>query len=102
MLTPLFDGILFIFVDDLKKGFFQKTTKWGFQLRGTSDDSAKNGRWGKVVAVGPDVPAEEVENGTFIFIEPLMWTKGVKHDEVEVWKTDATKVMAVSDDYPED
>ena len=96
MLTPLFDGILFIFVDDLKKGFFQEQTDWGFEIHGNSDNSAKNGRWGKVVAVGPDVDEEDIENGTFIFVEPLMWTKGVKHDDVEVWKTDSSKVMAVS------
>lgn len=100
MLTPLFDGILFIFVDDLKKGLFQEQTDWGFDLIGTSDNSTKNGRWGKVVAVGPDVPEEDIENGTFIFVEPLMWTKGVKHDDVEVWKTDVSKVMAVSQQYP--
>ncbi len=99
MLTPLFDSILFIFVDDLRKGFFQEKTDWGFELQASPDNSTKSGRWGKVVAVGPDV-SDDVDSGTFIFVEPLMWTKGIKHDGVEVWKTDVTKVLAVSNDYP--
>ena len=95
MLTPLFDGILFVFEDDVKKGFFQEETDWGFKIQGNPDNSAKHGRWGKVVAVGPDVKPEDVENGDSIFVEPLMWTKGIKHDGIQVWKTDITKVMAV-------
>lgn len=100
MLKPLFDGILFIFIDDLKKGFFEEKTDWDFKMLGSHDNSAKAGRWGKVVAVGPDVKEDDIENGTFIFVEPLMWTKGVKHDDIEVWKTDVSKVMAVSEHYP--
>jgi hypothetical protein len=100
MLKPLFDGILFIFVDDLNKGFFEEKTDWDFKILGSSDNSAKAGRWGKVLAIGPDVPADEINSDTFIFVEPLMWTKGVKHDDTEVWKTDVTKVMAVTQDFP--
>ena len=100
MLTPLFDGILFVFTDELKKGHFQEKTDWDFQLIGNHDNSAKSGRWGKVLSVGPDVPSEEVVNGSYIFIEPLMWTKGIKHDGIEIWKTDITKVMAVSEEFP--
>jgi len=97
MLQPLFDGILFVFVDDFKKGFFQEQTDWGFKIHGNSDNSAKSGRWGKVLAVGPDVRPEDVQNGSLIFVEPLMWTKGVKHDDVTVWKTDISRVLVVAE-----
>lgn len=99
MLTPLFDGILFVFVEDFKKGIFKEETDWGFTL-GNTDETAKMGRWAKVMSVGPDISPDDLEVGIFIFIEPLMWTKGITHDGVDVWKTDISKVMAVSHAYP--
>ena len=100
MLKPLFDGILFVFLDDFKKGFFQEETDWGFKIGATTDNSAQEARWAKVLAVGPDVPEEDVKKGTYVMIEPLMWTRGVENDGVQVWKTDFSKVMLISEEYP--
>lgn len=100
MLTPLFNGILFVFLDDFKKGRFQEKTDWGFHIPGDHENTSKQGRWGKVLAVGPDVRSEDVETGDYIFVEPLMWTQGIEHDDTQVWKTDSTKVMLVSKEQP--
>lgn len=100
MLTPIRNGILFVFTDTLKGKFFQETTDWGLNIVGGHENTAKAGRWGKVLAVGPEVDHEDVTSGTYIFIEPLMWTVGFKHDGVQIWKTDITKVLAVSEQLP--
>jgi hypothetical protein len=100
MITPLFNGILFIFADDFRGGLFQEKTDWGFEVRGDHSNTSKEARWGKVVAVGPDVSEEDVQKGNYIYIEPLMWTKGIVHDGVNIWKTDLTKVMLVSEEIP--
>ena len=100
MITPLFNGILFIFADDFKNGLFQEKTDWGFEIKGGHQNSSKEGRWGKVVALGPDISEEDIKKGDFIFVEPLMWTRGIKHDDMDIWKTDSTKVMLVSEEIP--
>lgn len=101
MLVPLRNGILFIFLDNVKQGSFQETTSWGFQLSSTSDDSAKKARWAKVLAIGEEVSKDSgIKVGTYICIEPLMWTEGMRYDGIQVWRTDETKVMLVSDEAP--
>jgi len=100
MLTPLFDSILFVFLDDFKRGFFREETDWGFKIGATTDNSTQAARWAKVLSVGPDVPEDDVKKGTYILVEPLMWTKGVKNDGLDVWKTDISKVMLVSEEIP--
>ena len=100
MITPLFNGILFVFTDDFKGGLFQEKTDWGFEVKGGHQNTTQEGRWGKVLAIGPDVSEDDIQKGDFIFVEPLMWTKGIEHDGVQVWKTDSDKVMLVSEEYP--
>lgn len=100
MITPLFNGILFIFNEDFSRGFFQEKTDWGFEIRGGHKNSSQEGRWGKVVALGPEVTEEDMCIGDYIYIEPLMWTKGIKHDGIDIWKTDSNKVLLVSQEKP--
>ena len=97
MIEPLRNGILFTFVDGVSGGYFVEKTDWGFQLNaGDHESSSQNGRWAKVLARGPEVP-DDIKNGAYIFIEPLMWTDGFEFDGVKVWRTNADKVMLVSD-----
>jgi len=96
MIEPIRDGILFVFIDNIKGKFFKESTNWGFDIIGDSDNSASSGRWGKIVALGPDVNAQNITKDDYIFIEPLMWTEGLMHDGVKIWKTDESKVMATS------
>jgi len=101
MLTPLRDGILFIFLDEASSAGFREKTNWGFQLLTNSDRTNGDPRWGKVVALGEDLKDnEDVKNGSFVLIEPLMWTLGMTYDGTKVWKTDISKILAVSDELP--
>ena len=100
MLQPLNKDILFIFTDKVKNGTFKESTDWGLEMVENHDRTAKQGRWGKVVAVGPNVDREEVPPSGWIFIEPLMWSRGATIDGIKIWKTDASKVMLISDEMP--
>jgi len=100
MLQPLNKDILFIFTDKIKNNLFKESTDWGFEIVENHDRTAKQGRWAKIVAVGPDVDREEIPPSGWIFIEHLMWSRGFSHEKVKVWKTDASKVMLVSDEHP--
>lgn len=94
---PLDDGILFVFLDVTYGGMFEDRSEMGIILGRSHQTSAQHGRWGKVVAVGPKVKDEGIKPGSNVFIEPLMWTKGIVYDGVEIWKTDETKILAVEE-----
>ena len=96
MLTPLRNGILFVFLDTFKNDGFKTTTEWGFEIAGDHTTAGKEGRWAKVIAVGPEVTSN-ISNGIEVFVEPLMWTVGFKHEGVDVWKTDESKILLVKD-----
>lgn len=91
--------IIFQFKDDVSGGLVKKTsTASGIILAGQQIDQQRQARWGKVVAVGTDI-TEEIKVGSYILIEPLMWTVGFTFDsDVKFWKTHETKVLAVSDE----
>lgn len=97
-LRPLKNAILFAFVDDSASGLFISKTQSGILLSQAPKDfdSQRIPRWGKVLAIGPQV--KDVKPGDFALIEGLAWTEGFKHDEVRVWKTDEEKIMAITDD----
>lgn len=96
-LRPLNNNIMFQFLDSTggSKGRFTDTHRSGIILV-PSVDSQKKARWGLVLSVGPKV--EGVQPGDYILIEALMWMEGTKVDGVPMWKTDDTKVLAVTDD----
>lgn len=95
MLTPLTNNILFVFVDNIINGKFVENTASGIFLGNGYEDTIKKPRWGKVVAVGPDVKKDgSISTTDLILVEPLMWTEGFMHDGIQIWKTNLTKVMA--------
>lgn len=94
-LNPLQRDILFIFVDEMENGKFVE--KYGSIYLGTSTEStAKNARWGKIVALGPKV-SNDVSVGMKVLIEPLAWTKGLEYDGVKVWRTIEEKILATEE-----
>lgn len=98
MIHPLRNGILFAFVDTVTNGKFNEDTNWGFNLGQSPDASGQTARWAKVLSIGPEV--EEIQNGDYIQIEPLMWSHGFKHKKTNIWKTDESKVIFVSPTLP--
>jgi co-chaperonin GroES (HSP10) len=95
-LRPLRDTLLFQFLDETggSKGAFSERTSTGLALvRSVSRQT--DHRWARVVAVGPDA-AGDVAVGDLIYIESLMWTRGTTFDGDKVWKTDISKVLAIT------
>ncbi len=72
---------------------FKEQTDWGFVFT-SSKDSASNARWGKVVAVGPEVDSD-IFVGRRILIENLKWTEGVEFERQTYWKTNDEVVLAL-------
>lgn len=96
MLRPLKNSILFSFIDDAAGGMFIPKTKSGILLTNQNMDVQRGPRWGRVLAVGPK--CVDVKIRDLILIDALKWTTGFKHDDVNIWKTDESNVMAITDD----
>ncbi|MBT9138551.1 MAG: hypothetical protein DDT31_01117 [Syntrophomonadaceae bacterium] len=93
---PLRNNIIFKFLDSTSgsKGAFTEAPVSRIIIPRTNN-TQKVSRWAQVVAAGPN---SEVVPGDFILIEALMWMEGVKLDNDKVWKTDDSKVLAVTKD----
>lgn len=99
-IKPLKNNVIFKFLDETtgKKGaFVDRQLASGIILPGGSVNRQKVHRWGQVVAAGPE--ADGLASGDYILIEAMMWMEGVRVGEDEkVWKTDSSKVLAVTND----
>lgn len=97
---PLKNNVIFKFLDETtgKKGsFVDRQLASGIILPGAQVSRQKVHRWGLVVAAGPE--ADGLNPGDYILIESMMWMEGVKlADGEKVWKTDSSKVLAVTND----
>jgi len=100
VLKPIRNHVLFQFEDPMIKHMgvrqFESRTEWGFAVF-SADESAKDARFGLVVAVGPEVP-EEIRPGVRILIEPLKWTPAIPFEGEEYWRTDSDCILAVDED----
>lgn len=88
------DNVLFQFVDAINTNnqFVKETTASGIVLAGdTFDSSAKQSRWIKIIAVGPDVKSVKV--GDEALLPALRWTEGMKYDGMKFWKTDEREIV---------
>lgn len=96
-LRPLRNTVMFRFLDSSggAKGRFTDTHSSGIVLV-PSISSQKSHRWGEVLAVGPDCYGLEI--GDYILIESLMWMEGTEIDGQKMWKTDDSKILAVTND----
>jgi co-chaperonin GroES (HSP10) len=96
-LSVLKNNIIFQFLDKTegKEGSFSERTRSGLIIP-KLQTTQKGERWGKVVAVGPDV--QGVVKGDYILIEPLMWTVNGTFEGEKFWKTNDDKVMIVSNE----
>ncbi len=93
-LKPIKKHIVFKFNEAVdSKGFFEKKTSWGLEIRGSGDDSAKAPRWVTVVAVGPD--CELIKPGDQVLVKPLKWSIRFNFDGEQLWRTDETQLIAV-------
>ena len=99
-LRPLKKTILFQFLDETGggKGRFQERTKGSLIIPVLNTKQTTENRWGRVVAIGPDVQGVAV--GEFILIAAQKWTASETFEGEKVWKTvDIDEaVMCVTDD----
>jgi co-chaperonin GroES (HSP10) len=97
-LRPLKTTVLFSFLDETagSKGQFTERTKGTIIIPALRSAQDKTPRWARVTAVGPDV--DGVVEGDFILIEPLQWTRHEVFEGEKVWKTDDSKILAVTND----
>ncbi len=96
-IKPTTNNILFQFTDEVRGGMFFDVEKSGIVVGKSNDMSAKTSRWGKVIAVGPDVSPDEVKVGQNILIEALRWTESFTVDGQKYWFTRVPEVMCVED-----
>lgn len=96
-ITAIRNNVLFTFVDEInsRNEFTKGATDSGIVIAGdTFDASAKQSRWVKVFAVGPDV--KNVKVGDVALLPALRWTEGIKHDGFRFWKTDENEIVAIA------
>lgn len=93
-IKPIGKNIIFVFKDKVntKGEFIRPPTASGIELLGGYDDSAKQSRWGVVIAVGPDCVS--VQPGQEILMPALRWTNGITVGDQRFWKTDEKQVVA--------
>lgn len=96
-LIPVGNNIAFTFVDRVNsKGEFEpEPSAAGILLNPGVDDSAKNPRWGNVVAVGPRCTV--IKPGMQILLPNLRWTSHFKVEGQKVWRSDESQVAAYRD-----
>lgn len=100
-IKALSNSILFQFTDDSSGGFFGSKLSQTIMIARDSMENQSGPRWGKVISAGPKV-TPEIQEGKFILVESLKWTKGMRLDQEdissEVWKTNDKHVLAISDE----
>lgn len=95
-IRPLNNSIIFTFVDDAAAGKFIPKTASGILMTNQDLSHQSVPRWGQAIAIGKNVVDVKVDD--YILIEPLMWTQGVEFEGTKIWKTDETKVVAITND----
>jgi len=102
MIRPLRNKILFQFLEETSgpNNTFKEKTNWGFELGSSYQETSSKPRWGVVLAAGPEVGDECNIPGTFILIEPLMWSPGFGDISSPIWQTEEEKILAYTDEIP--
>lgn len=95
MLRPLGKSFLFEFASDTAGGLLIEKNLGKILLTAEVLNQGKFARWGKVLAVG-DMVTDFVP-GQWVLIEPLQWTTEIRFQDRKYWKSDETKVLAVTD-----
>lgn len=96
-LKPLGKAFIFAFTNETSGGKFTERNSGSIILTNISvDEQGKYARWAKVLAVGSEVT--EFTTGDLVLIEALMWTNEFTFEKQKMWKSDESKVIAISED----
>lgn len=99
-LEPIDNHILFQFDDELDKdrrNTFKEITDWGFTIRGSIEETTRLGRWGRIVALGPEAISDGFSIGQRVLIAPLAWTRVVEYKDVTFARTDSNQILVVDE-----
>lgn len=98
-LRPLNNVVMFKFIEETggSKGRFAERVRESGIIIPSAVTAQKVARWGEVISVGPKV--DGLAPGDFILVEALMWMEGIKFEGEKMWKTDDSKVLAVTNDF---
>lgn len=99
-LTAIKDSIIFQFVQKTVGDHFQEMTASGFTIMENKEKQLNVARWAKVLSVGKGVKSTEIVEGSYILIEPLMWTPNLAVEGEKIWRTSEGKVMCIADECP--
>jgi co-chaperonin GroES (HSP10) len=94
---PINNNVLFQFIEETsgsRGNFIERQLASGIIIP-VLPSKQKVHRWGKAIAVGPKA---EVQVGDYILVESLMWMEGTEVDGVKMWKTDDSKILAITND----
>jgi co-chaperonin GroES (HSP10) len=94
MFNPIKTGIFFMFIEEVNNGRFMNSTSNGLIIN-SNDKTQLIPRWGKVIAVGPDVT--DVEPDMFVLVDAGKWTEGIPFKNIKFWKTEESHVLLISD-----
>lgn len=96
-LKPLGNSFIFKFLNETAGGRFIERNSGKIILTNQDwDNMGKLARWGRIEAVGNRV--RDLKVGDLVLIEALQWTKEMQFEGEGYWKSDESKVIAVSDD----
>jgi hypothetical protein len=94
-IRAIHNHIIFKFIDktNLKGMFEESKTASGIILQSSFDESAKQPRWARIVAAGPQCSDVIKQDNIEILIDNLKWTNGVKYNGEFVWRTDESQLL---------
>jgi co-chaperonin GroES (HSP10) len=92
---------MFRFIEETggSKGRFAERVRASGIIIPSSVTAQKVARWAQVVCVGPKAAEAGLNPGDYILIEALMWMEGTTFEGEKLWKTDDSKIMAVTNDF---
>lgn len=97
-LDPIHDQIIFQFLEDTTKGQFNRKTSEGILVVEHDHNQLEDARWGRVLAIGPEVHGINVDD--IVLIENLRWTNkfNVSETTQDYWITQEKEILATWDD----
>lgn len=95
-LAPINNQIIFEFIEDVGKGKFNTKTVAGLFVIEGSDKQVDYCRWGRILAMGPDVTDFSI--GDIVLLDKMRWTKMFMVTTTPYWISTDEEIMAIWDD----
>lgn len=94
---PIHENIFFKFTEPTGDGRFNQISDGGIHIVEHKEKQLEECRWGKVLAVGPEVPKDVVEEGDYILVLNLQWTNMFNLNNIRMWMTNFESLVGIAD-----